>query len=179
MLTDLFFTFFIIGLGSFGGGYAILPVIEHESVHHGWMTTQEFTHLVGVAGMAPGPIATNITVLVGFSINGWLGAIVSAVGITLPSFLLVILIYSFLMKFRQKKAVSAAFYGMKPVVTGLIIFASIKFALANGVISIYFTIQYISLVALFILSLFALFKLNWHPALIIVASGMIGAVIYS
>lgn len=178
LLFDLIITFFIIGLGSFGGGYAIIPVIEHEAVKHGWMTIEELTNIIGIAGMSPGPIATNSAILVGYSTSGILGAIISAIGMTLPSLLLVLIIYCFFLKFHQNDTVKASLYGIRPIVTSLIIFAAIKFARSNGVISTQLSWETLNLFVLCTLSLVALIKLRWHPAFVILLSGIAGSILF-
>lgn len=179
LLLDLFMTFFLIGFISFGGGYAIIPVIEMETVNHGWMTTQEFTDIIAIAGMSPGPIATNSAILVGYSQAGILGAVVSTLGIVFPSFILIILIAVLFSKFYKNRMVEAAFYGLRPIVLGLIFYSAIKFAISNHVISLNLSWQSMFLFVVFGLSLFALIKLKWHPMFVILLSGGVGIVMFS
>jgi len=134
-LWTLFRTFFIIGAISFGGGYAMIPVMEREVTAHGWMTTTEFTEIIALAGMSPGPIATNSAIFVGYHVAGIPGAIASALGMMLPSFSLILLISYFFAKVYEHKSVQAAFYGLRPVIVGLIVFAAITFARSNELIS--------------------------------------------
>src|SRR5690625_6219897 len=134
ILWQLFTTFFRVGLISFGGGYAMIPIIETEVVSHGWMTVQEFTNIIATAGMSPGPMATNIAIFIGYQTAGILGAIVSALGMLLPSLIIILIISSFFNKANQNKYVQYAFYGLRPIVVGLIIYATIKFDIANHLI---------------------------------------------
>src|SRR4051812_515512 len=110
MLWSLFITFFVIGFVSFGGGYAIIPVIEHEALRHGWMTSQQLIDIIAIAGMSPGPIATNTAVFIGFQTAGLWGAVISAIAITLPSIMIVFLIAMFFYKINDMPMVQSAFY---------------------------------------------------------------------
>ncbi|MEH6945292.1 chromate transporter [Bacillus sp. JJ722] len=179
LLWNLFQSFLIIGFISFGGGYAMIPVIESEVSKHGWMTIQTFTDLIAIAGMAPGPIATNSAILVGYSTAGISGAIVATIGILLPAFLIVLLVATLFRKLNHYPLVQSMFYGLRPIVTSLIIFAALKFALSNNLISLHISWYTISLLIIFGLSLFALLKLRMHPLFVIFLSGVAGAVIYS
>ncbi|WP_345797088.1 chromate transporter [Peribacillus muralis] len=179
VLWELFSTFFIIGLVSFGGGYAMIPVIEIEVSQHDWMTTQQFTDIIAIAGMSPGPIAANSAILVGYSTVGISGAILSALGILLPAILFVIIVGSFFIKLHHHPVVRSMFYGLRPIVTSLVIYASVSFALSNNIISKTISWQTVSLLLVFGLSLFALLKLRWHPAYVIILSGLVGVMLYS
>ena len=179
VMWELFSTFFIIGFVSFGGGYAMIPVIETEVSQHGWMTMQQFTDVIAIAGMSPGPIAANSAILVGYSTAGVTGAIISVLGILLPAIILVIVIATFFTKLHHYPIVQSMFYGLRPVVTSLIIYAAISFALTNKLISLNVSWQTVSLLLVFGLSLFALLKLRWHPAYVIILSGLVGVVLYS
>jgi chromate transporter len=178
MLVELFLLFLMIGAISFGGGYAMIPVIEIEVTNRGWLTTSEFTDVVAVASMSPGPVATNSATFVGYQLAGVPGAIVSAIAITLPSLVFILIIASFFYKMNQHKVVKSAFYGIRPIVTSLIIYAGIKFAISNGVISTNVSLHMVSLFIIFILSLLALLYLRIHPALVILCAGIIGTFIY-
>lgn len=177
-LWELFSTFFIIGLVSFGGGYAMIPVIENEVSQHGWMTIQQFTDVIAIAGMSPGPIATNSAILVGYSTAGITGAIISALGILLPSLLLVIGVATFFVKLHHYPIVKSIFYGLRPIVTSLIIYAAITFSLSNNLISLKVSWHSVSLILIFGISLFVLLRLRWHPVYVIVLSGLVGIALY-
>ena len=156
MLWDLFTTFFRIGLVSFGGGYAIIPMIELEVVRHDWMTTQQLTDIIAIAGMSPGPIATNTAVFIGFQIGGFIGAATAVIAITLPSIFIVFLIASSFYKINKLPIVQSAFYGLRPIITALIIYAAFSFARSNGFLS--FSKEALSGGLLFVFCLFALFR---------------------
>ncbi|MFD1707426.1 chromate transporter [Siminovitchia sediminis] len=176
MLLDIFLTFLLIGFVSFGGGYAILPIIELEVTRHGWMTSQELIDIIAIAGMSPGPIATNTAVFVGFHTMGFPGAVTAAVAVTLPSVLIVLTIAVFFYKINEVPAVQSAFYGLRPIVTALIIFAAYSFAQSNGLFT--WTKEAMMGAVVFLFCLFALFRFRWHPALVIFAAGVAGIVVY-
>lgn len=167
----------MIGFVSFGGGYAMIPVIEREVSQHGWMTTQEFTDVIAVAGMSPGPIATNSAIFVGYQTAGFSGAVASALGMVIPSLLIILVIATFFFKFNELRLVKAAFYGLRPIITGLIIYAALNFAISNNVIG-EVSFQTISLLIIFGLSFFALMKLRMHPLYVIALAGLFGVVLY-
>ncbi|MFB9829796.1 chromate transporter [Lederbergia wuyishanensis] len=179
ILIDLFLTFFKIGLVSFGGGYAMIPVIEAEVVSkHDWMTTQEFTDVIAVASMSPGPIATNSAIFIGYNTAGLPGAIFSTIGSVLPSLIIILIIAMFFYKMHEHKLVKSAFYGLRPIITGLIIYAAISFAISNHVIGAISTHTFI-LFTIFSLSLFALIRLKMNPILVIFISGIAGIIFFS
>lgn len=135
MYWDLFFSFFKIGFVSFGGGYAMIPLIEFEVQSNNWLTAQQLTDAIAIAGMSPGPIATNSTVFVGFQVAGIPGAIVSAFAVSLPSLLIVVLIALFMNRMKSDNSLmDSAFYGLRPVIAALIMYAAINFAVQNDII---------------------------------------------
>ena len=112
---QLFYTFFLIGLFGFGGGYAMLSMIQGEVVtNHHWMTMGEFTDIVAVSQMTPGPIGINSATYVGYT------AIINAGGSPLPSFVLMLLISKFLMQYKHHPIVEHIFIGLRPAVVGLL-----------------------------------------------------------
>lgn len=179
ILWELFKTFFVVGSVSFGGGYAIMPVIELEVIQHGWMTSQEFTNIIAIAGMSPGPIAANSAILIGYNTAGITGAIISALGILLPSVILVLIVATFFLKLNHYPLVKSMFYGLRPIVTSLIFYAAIRFALSNNLIRFEFSWQLMSLLLVFAFSLVALMKLRWHPVYVIILAGLVGVTLYS
>ncbi len=96
------------------------------------MTTQQFTDVIAVAGMSPGPIATNSAIFIGLHVKGMTGAIAAGLGMVLPSLILVIAII--FKRFNKNKHVESAFYGLRPIITGLIGYAAIKFAISNHLV---------------------------------------------
>lgn len=127
----------------------------------------------------PWRIATNSAVLVGYSTAGVTGAIISTLGILLPTIILVVVVGTFFTKLNHYPVVQSIFYGLRPIVTSLVIYAAIIFALSNDLSGMNVSWQFISLVAIFGLSLIALMKLRWHPAYVILLSGLVGITLYS
>ncbi|WP_407314818.1 chromate transporter [Desulfosporosinus sp. SB140] len=170
-------TFFKLGLVSFGGGYAMIPLIQTEMQNHHWLDINQFTDMIAVSAMAPGPIASNTATIVGDKLAGLFGAVVACVGVTLPSLLLILLVGKLFFKFQEHPIVKSAFYGLRPTIIGVIAYAAIKFAVSNGIIggSNFIDIKSsILLVAAFIL----LVKTKIHPAYLILASGIIGVLLF-
>lgn len=171
ILILLFLTFLKIGAFSFGGGYAMLPVIEREVVQsHGWLTSSEFIDIIGISQMTPGPIAINSATFVGYKIGGVLGSICATLGVVSFSFLLVSIATHYIIKFKDSKLLKAALSGMKPALIGLII--SAFFSLAKE--------SYLDIKSVIIAIIIALlsFKTKIHPILIIVISGALGFAFY-
>jgi chromate transporter len=179
VLWELFQTFFLMGFVSFGGGYAMIPIIDAAVSKYGWMSAEQLTNMIAIAGMAPGPMAANNAILVGYSTAGIMGAIISAIAILLPSIILVITVATFIIKLHHNQVVESIFYGLKPIVTSLIIFAAITFAQSNNLINLSISYRSISILLIFSLSLFALLKLRWNPVYVIILSGLIGVALYS
>lgn len=117
---SLFAMFFRIGLFSFGGGLAMLPLIFQSVQDFGVMSAAEFSDLVALSQVTPGPIAVNAATYVGFNGAGIPGALAATLGVSLPSFILILLVCSFLERFRQSKGIQGAFIGIRPVTVGLI-----------------------------------------------------------
>jgi len=176
---DLFIVFLKIGFVSFGGGYAMIPLIEYEVAAHEWMAFREFTDAIAIAGMSPGPIATNSAVFVGYHVGGVLGASIAAVAVTLPSLLIVVLIGLFMQRMTTGKHVmDYAFLGLRPVIAALIAYAAINFAIQNGIIDL--AIAYIDWGGvLFVIAALALLLFTKiSPVFVILMAGIAGIVVY-
>ncbi|MDR6549264.1 chromate transporter [Paenibacillus qinlingensis] len=179
MLLHLFLTFFQIGLLSFGGGYAILPVIQLEVERHQWMTVDEFYHVIALAGSSPGPIATNTATLTGYETAGVPGAIVATLGMVLPSLIVIILVAAFLFRWHSHPWFQSSFYGLKPVVTGFIVYAALHFGMTSFG-SVHTGVSWRQVATLFIAggAFLAIVKYKLHPLLVIVCAGMLGIVFF-
>lgn len=116
----LFFEFFQIGLFTFGGGLAMIPLIEDVVVKHAWLTEAEFYNFVGVCESTPGPIAINMATYIGSLQGGILGSIAATLGVVLPSFLIILLIAAVLKNMTENKFFKGFVRGVKPIVVGLI-----------------------------------------------------------
>ncbi|WP_036843204.1 chromate transporter [Pontibacillus marinus] len=178
MVWELFVTFFKIGCVAFGGGYAMIPLIELEVAQHGWLTPGQFTDSIAIASSSPGPIATNCAIFIGYKTAGPLGAIVAGVGSILPSLLLILMLAGFFHKLKDHRVIQAAFYGIRPVITGLIFYAGVRIAMKNDFIGGDGYIDEISI--LLMLSSLGLFLFSrLHPVFIISLSGFLGILIYT
>lgn len=116
----LFWTFFKIGAFTFGGGYAMIPLIEEEVINHGWMNLEELVDFIAISESTPGPFAINISTYIGSETSGVLGALCCTFGVVLPSFLIITLVAKFYLKFRSNKFMVNCLMGIKPAVIGLI-----------------------------------------------------------
>ncbi|WP_276357091.1 chromate transporter [Cohnella caldifontis] len=179
MLIQLFVTFFLVGLVSFGGGYAMIPLIQEEVLNrHQWMSADQLSDIVAVAGMAPGPIATNIAVAVGHHQAGWLGATVAPIAVVLPSLILILAVGKVFQRLRDHSLMKSSFYGLRPVVAGMIAYAAVTFAQNAGMFGRLSWFAW-SQIGIFAGSLIALFFLHKHPVSVIVLSGLVGIALYS
>ena len=167
MLIELFKTFSKIGAFTFGGGYAMIPMIETEVVDkHQWITREEFIDLIAIAQSCPGVFAINISTFIGFKLRREVGAVVAAIGAALPSFLIILLLAMFFHRFMDVPWVAAMFRGIRPAVVALI--AVPTFNLAKS--------AHITLATCWIPIITALliWLLGVNPVFIIVAAALIG-----
>ncbi len=122
MLLKLFTTFFKIGLFSFGGGFAMIPLIQREVIErHKWINSKDFVDMLVLAQSTPGPIAVNTAVFVGYKTAGIVGAVAATLGTVLPSFIVILLLALFFAEVRENRYVDAAFRAMRPAVVALIV----------------------------------------------------------
>lgn len=134
----LFFEFLKIGLFTFGGGYAMIPLIKEVVLKHGWMNETQFLNMIGVSEVTPGPIAINMATYVGSTQGGILGSFLCTLGVVLPAFLIMLLISILLKKFMKNKYVQSALGGIKFVAIALIassaltLFADVLFPYTIG-----------------------------------------------
>ena len=124
---QLFYTFFKIGLFGFGGGYAMLSMIQGEVVtRYGWVSSQEFTDIVAISQMTPGPIGINAATYVGFTSTGSVvGSVIATFAVVLPSFILMLTISKFFLKYQKHPVVESIFSGLRPAVVGLLASAAL------------------------------------------------------
>lgn len=170
----LFISFFKIGLFGFGGGYAMLSLIREEVVDtQQWISASEFTDIVAISQMTPGPIAINSATYIGYTATGsiW-GSVAATIAVSLPSIIIMVLICRFFIKFRKdNKYIDYVFSGLKPAVTGLIAAAAILLINTNTFI------DYVSYI-LFAIAFVAGFRFKTNPILLIVLAGVAGYIIY-
>ncbi|MDL2251516.1 chromate transporter [Odoribacter sp. OttesenSCG-928-J03] len=118
---QLFWTFFKIGLFTFGGGYAMIPLIQKEVVsRRKWMDESEFLDMLAIAQSVPGPISLNTAVFVGNKVGGRKGTLLTSLGIILPSFIVILLVALVFTQFKENPVVERVFKGIRPAVVALI-----------------------------------------------------------
>ena len=117
----LFVEFFLIGLFCFGGGFAMIPLIEDVVLKHQWLTEAEFYSFIGVCESTPGPIAVNMATYIGSSVGGLLGSFCATLGVVLPSFIIILLIAALLKNLTNNRFFIAFIKGVKPVICALIV----------------------------------------------------------
>lgn len=170
MLAQLFWVFFRIGPSTFGGGYAMMPSIEREVVDKKqWMEEKDLVDMVSLAGTAPGGVGVNAAAFVGFRKAGVSGAIAAVVGVTLPTFLIVIILSLFYLFFQDNPKVEAALKGVHSAVTALILLAAYRMAQTSVFDA---TTTSISIIALLVL-LFG----NISPLYVIVTGLLAGIIL--
>ena len=118
---QLFLTFLKIGAISFGGGYAMIPLIQDEVISHGWLNSEQILNFIAIAESTPGPIAINMATFIGSSQGGILGSICATFGVILPSFIIILIVASVLTGLLKFAGVKAFIGGIRPVVIGLIL----------------------------------------------------------
>ena len=171
---ELFWTFFKIGLFTFGGGYAMLPLIQSEVLSHQWMSTADMINFIAVSESTPGPFAVNISSYVGRITAGIGGAACATAGVVLPSFLVILIVAGFYTKFRKSRIVEGALSGLRPAVIGLI--AAALLSLGQEVFIHPSDASWISAAvsaAIFLVMSFLAFRKK-HPIMIIALSAVVG-----
>ncbi len=181
LYLQLFWTFFKIGLFGFGGGYAMISLIQGEVVSkYEWLTPQQFTDIVAVSQMTPGPIGINSATYVGYSTTGsvW-GSIVATFAVVLPSFILMLTISKFFLKYQHHPLVEAVFKGLRPAVIGLLAAAALLLMTAENFGSFVDSrYQFIISCLLFLLAFVSTSRFKANPILMIIICGLIGLVVY-
>lgn len=167
----LLYVFFKIGLFSFGGGYAMLPLIrEYVVVSNTWLSPKEFTDLVAISQATPGPIAINAATYIGFKVSGVIGSLFATLGMVLPSFIIMLTLTKFFLKFRDNKYMEDAFSGIRISAIGLLAAAAILVGFDSF-------IDYKSIL-IFGFVFIASYKYKADPILMTILAGIIGFVIY-
>lgn len=180
----LFWAFFQVGLFSFGGGYAAMPLIQSQVVDiYGWLNMTEFTDIVTISQMTPGPISINSATFVGTRIAGIWGAVIATFGCILPSCMIVILLAVLYKKYKNLKYIQGILGGLRPTVVGMIASAGLTLivhALWNGG-TVSFDLGRIDFIALVLIAVcvFALKKIKINPTFVILGAGAVGGLIYS
>lgn len=174
IFLELFLTFFKIGAFTFGGGYAMLPLIQQEVLSHQWMSLEQLVNFVAVSESTPGPLAVNLSTYVGAETAGFLGALFATIGVVLPSFLIIVLVAKFYSAFQHNTLVKGCMNGLRPTVVGMIAasllsVAASAFPLSEGIL------QWGLAAALLAVVLVAHWK-KVHPIVLIIFSAVVGIV---
>ena len=191
ILLKLFLTFLKIGAVSFGGGYAMIPLMRDESLGNGWLTDEEFLNFVAVSESTPGPIAVNMATFIGSSQAGLLGSLCATIGVVLPSFIIILIISCLIRNLLKKSGVQAALGGVRPTVVGLIVgtgFVMLLSVIMNITtltnVSADFSCDYKAFIIFAVAAITAIAykkvkKKALSPIILILASAIIGMCLYS
>lgn len=171
MFLKILIVFLKIGAFSFGGGYGVLAVMQKEiiDINH-WVNIKDFTDIVAIAGITPGPIAVNSSIFVGYKTGGFWGSILSTLGVILVPVALTLLVSVYFNKFKQVKQVNWALKGIRPAVLGLIAAACYNIGRTS--------ITDIKSVIIGILVFIGIYKYKLHPIMAIAISGVLGFIAY-
>ena len=185
----LFLEFFKVGLFTFGGGYAMIPLIKEVVLSRGWMDEEHFIDMIGLSEVTPGPIAVNMATFIGNEQGGILGSSLATIGVILPAFIIMLLISILLKKFMKNRFVNSSLNGIKSVAIALITSSAIillsdvlfPYSYVNGSFTVSFNIDLIKIFVLIIAGYFLLriiFKKKISPIFVILMSAAIGLVYY-
>ena len=177
-LIELFLAFLKIGAFTFGGGYAMIAMIQAEAERHGWLTQEELVDFVALSESTPGPLAVNMATFVGIKTYGIRGAIIATLGIVMPSFIIILIVAKYFEKYKKSKAVDGIMSGLKPAVAGMIGAAFISVArtvfFPAGInLSVFSSAGFWLFLGLFAVTAVLAFK-KVHPIKIILLSAVIG-----
>lgn len=175
-ISKLFLTFLKIGAFTFGGGYAMIALLENELISKKkWMTKEEFLDMTAVAESTPGPVAVNAATFLGYRLAGFWGALVSTVAVCLPSFTIIYAISLFLDSFMSLEYVAYAFRGIQACVVYLILTAGIRMlrSLEGSALNIAVTV-----VVCVLCTVFSLFSVSFSSVFFILISGFVGVLLF-
>ena len=178
LYLELFLTFLKIGAFTFGGGYAMIPLIQDEVISHGWLGMNELYNFIAISESTPGPFAVNISTYVGAEMGGVFGSFCATLGVVLPSFIIILIVAKCYEMFKKNKIVAGCMVGLKATVVGLI---------ASTIVSVLITVffpegfsfehmisfGFLSSLVILALVLF-LQKKKLHPILLIMVSAVLG-----
>lgn len=175
ILLLLFSTFIKIGLFTIGGGYAMIPLIKDYVLKYSWITGNELIEFIAISESTPGPFAINISTFIGYKLKGLLGALLSTLGVILPSFIIILLIIKFYNKFKKTKVLQYVLNNLRPVIISLLIYSIItiffKTLFPNNIINL-------NKIFLFVVLLLINFKFKVSPIKLIFFSGILGIIFF-
>lgn len=170
-LLKIFLTFFKIGMFTFGGGFAMIPLMEKEIVERqGWLEREKFIDAISLTQTAPGAVAINLAIFLGYNMAGFVGAVVATIGVALPSFLIILAIAISFSQFRNSFLVEQIFNGIRPAVVALIAYAGVKLSR---------TLEWTTfLVGILIFTVISRIVLGLSPIILILIAAILGLINY-
>lgn len=179
---ELFYTFLIIGLSAFGGGYAVMPLIQNYIVdNQHWITMSELADITSLSQMTPGPIMINAATFVGIKVGGSFGGIVATLGSVLPSFILVLILGYLFAKHGNLHFIQNIMKGLRPTIVGLIGVAALTLIITSIILQnsdgTFVGVEMTALVS-FIVALFISMRTKWDTLFIVLIGAIIGAIFY-
>lgn len=178
---ELFWTFLMIGAFTFGGGYAMLPLIQSEVERHGWIDAESLINFVAVSESTPGPFAVNMATYIGAEMGGVFGSFCATLGVVLPSFVIILIVAKCYDRFKESKVVKGCMTGLKPAVVGLIANAVLGVVMtvffpAGFAVSVFAGPSFYVYAGIFAAMLVLALK-KVHPILIICISAVLGVTV--
>ena len=171
LLWELFKTFFVLGGFTIGGGIVMVPLIEKELVEKkGWIKAEEFIDMMAIIQSVPGVMTVNTAIIVGYRLAGLQGVLMAVIGGVLPSFIMILLIAAFFVRFNQYPLIRNFLLGARPAVVALLLYAAISLATKG--------IRDKKGMLIFAVGLLVLCFFNMHPIEVIIAAGFLGYVLY-
>lgn len=175
--AELFFTFFMVGLLTYGGGYSALPLIEDAAVSQkGWMTAGELADMISISEISPGPFSLNCSTFVGMKIAGWPGAVISTLGFLLPSALIVLAMALLFSRFRKSTGFRAVFDLLNACIVAVLLNSAIH--LIVSALGLGGAMDWTALL-IFAGSFWLLFRYKTNPLYVMAGSGLLGLILYS
>lgn len=184
LLLKLFYTFFKVGVFTFGGGYAMIPLITQEVVANQWVeSTDVLIDFIAISESTPGPFAVNIATFIGYSQGGILGALFATLGVIMPSFIIILIIAKFFTRFSKSPYVQGFLKGVRPVVPGIILSVAFAFVLKYvfSIEKFNFSEVNIQIGSIFIFFVIFVISRLWkkvHPVVIVLISGVLGILLF-
>ncbi|CAK7000649.1 MAG: Chromate transport protein [Enterocloster aldenensis] len=178
---SLFWEFLKIGMFSFGGAYASIPLIKESVLHNGWMDEAMFSNMLAISESTPGPIMVNAATYIGSQQAGIIGAVLATLGVVLPSFIIILMVSMFLKKWIKSKGVQSVLRGVKPCLMGVILATGFYMLCSIIVTKVAFNFRGLIILAL-LSSLLIIYrtikKKELSPILLIVLAAILGIVVF-
>ncbi len=180
---QLAYEFFVIGLFTFGGGLATIPLLKDLAERTGWYEVSFITDMIAISESTPGPIGINMATYVGNEVAGFMGGVLATIAEILPSIIIVALVSRFVIKFKNNSSFKNAFYGIRPAVTGILAVVGIELlsvaVIRTDMIPVHGILGSIDILksVIFLIVFYLIVKFDKHPVLYILLSGLIGIIL--